>query len=116
MVASSANDLILYRVRHYKDGVPFSVSGWTDVGNDSVCQYTRGENISSFSTNGSIVVDSSYFFGKGATSYNNLSDIFNSIFQITSNVNNVSDVILITAQGVSGNSTVYASLNWKEAY
>jgi hypothetical protein len=47
----------------------------------------------------------------------NLSNVFdNKILQITSNVNNVSDILSITATGIGTitNATIYADINWNE--
>ena len=42
----------------------------------------------------------------------------NNIFQLTSNVNNVADVLVLSVQtiNVGGGSNVYGQINWQEIY
>ena len=67
---------------------------------------------------GSIIVDQGYFYGRGIVSFNSLSDVFTNIIQITSNIDNVSDVLLLTAEktGSTGTGNVFASISWQEIY
>jgi hypothetical protein len=67
---------------------------------------------------GSIIVDQGYFYGRGIVSFNSLSDVFTNIIQITSNIDNVCDVLLLTAEktGTTGTGNVFASISWQEIY
>lgn len=112
--------VILYRVRLYRDNIPFTVTQWTNTDSSySVAQYAvGGSNIINFSAGTSIVSDSGYFSGKNTVSLNDLTDVFNNIFELTQNASGIPDVLVITAQNVSNNQTVYtfANINWQEIY
>jgi hypothetical protein len=110
-----SNIIILYRLWLFRDSIPFTVS-WSTVNSTSVTQYSIGAGIIGFSSSGGILCDSGYFSGKNSFTVNTLGDIFSTIFQITSNSQNFSDVIVLTAQIVSGNNSTntYTSVNWQE--
>ena len=115
-ISNQANDLLLYRARFYSDSIPFTVSSWTDVGANSVCQYALGSNVTGFSATGSTIIDSGYFYGKSSSTYS-LDNIFSTIFQITSNASDFSDVVVLTVQSIVGSgSRVYGTINWQEIY
>jgi len=67
---------------------------------------------------GSIIVDQGYFYGRGIVSFNSLLDVFTNIIQITSNIDNVYDVLLLTAEktGTTGSGNIFASISWQEIY
>jgi hypothetical protein len=67
---------------------------------------------------GSIIVDQGYFYGRGIVSFNSLTDVFTNIIQLTSNMDNVCDVLLLTAEktGSTGTGNVFASIYWQEIY
>jgi len=67
---------------------------------------------------GSIIVAQRYFYGSGIVSFNSLSDFFTNIIKITSNIDNVYDVLLLTAEktGSTGSGDVFASMSWQEIY
>ncbi len=113
------NNGFLYRLRLYLSptGTDSPLNGLTlsDVDNNSVVAYaTAGLTIPA----GSIIVDQGYFYGRGIVSFNSLSDVFTNIIQITSNIDNVCDVLLLTAQktGTTGSGDVFASMSWQEIY
>jgi hypothetical protein len=115
-IIAGSNDAILYYVKLIYNSDSSSTT-WTDVDlNNSVVKYSTGSNI--ILTGGYIItLDSSYAIGKNTINFNDLSKSFNSILQLTSNINNVPDIILISAQKVSGGSTdVYSSITWQEVY
>ena len=121
VLSTTSTDYVLYKLRLYQDGnLGTTTITWTDVSNSSVCQYALSTNITTFSTASSYILDQDYFSGKTTIYYSNLIDIFNNkVTQITSNILNVSDVLIITATKVAGgggNSTVYSSLSWQEIY
>jgi hypothetical protein len=108
---------ILYTIRLYLAPQTPTVTSWTAVDVNSVCQYAVGANITLAGT--SIIVDSGYTAGGASASIQVLSSIYADALQITSNVTNVSDVILITAKKlVSGGTaaSVYATICWQEIY
>jgi len=113
------NNGFLYRLRLYLSptGASSPLNGATlsPVDNNSVVQYSyTGLTIPV----GSIIVDQGYFYGRGIVSFNSLSDVFTNIIQITSNIDNVCDVLLLTAEktGSTGSGDVFASMSWQEIY
>jgi len=106
----------IFRIRLYLASNSPTVTTWTAVDNNSVSQYALGSTNITNITNTNILVDSSYANGKGTVAFQNLDSIFNNLIQVTSDINNDSDVFLITAQTLSGNADIYASINWHEAY
>ena len=67
---------------------------------------------------GSIIIDQGYFYGRGIVSFNSLTDVFTNIIQLTSNMDNVCDVLLLTSEktGSAGTGDVFASISWQEIY
>jgi hypothetical protein len=113
------NNGYLYRLRLYLSptGVNSPLNGATvvNVDDNSVVAYSiSGLTIPA----GSIIVDQGYFYGRGIVSFNSLSDVFTNIIQITSNIDNVCDVLLLTAEktGTTGSGNVFASISWQEIY
>jgi len=117
---SSNNNVILYKIRIYRDGnVPLSGMSWNDIDGPSYSSVTQySTNGSTFSPDGSIIVNEGLFSGKSSISVNDLSSVFtNNILQITSNISNVSDILCLTSTILSGNNaTIYATINWNEYY
>lgn len=123
-ISSSSNDFILYRLRLYLAGnSPINSGGtitWTNVNTDySVCQYATSYS-GNFQTTNSIILDQNYFYGRGTNSFNPLGDIFsNQVLQLTSNIQNESDILVLTCVKVLGGqsqSTLYGVLSWQEIY
>ena len=86
--------------------------------NYSVSQYAGNLATGYNATNG-IVLDQGYFYGRGTNTNAALSDIFSTqVLQITSDINNVSDILVLTATfcAGSGSSNVYGTLSWQEFY
>ena len=113
------NNGYLYRLRLYLSptGASSPLNGATvvNVDDNSVVAYSiTGLTIPA----GSIIVDQCYFYGRGIVSFNSLSDVFTNIIQITSNIDNVCDVLLLTAEktGTTGSGNVFASISWQEIY
>jgi hypothetical protein len=84
--------------------------------NNSIVQYST--TLTGLTASNSIIINQGFFSGKGSVLYGNLTNIFNTqTLQITSNYSNVSDILVITAQMVSGNnSTIYSDINWTEFF
>lgn len=114
------NNGYLYRLRLYLsptgEDIPLNRETVVNVDNNSVVAYSITELTIPA---GSIIVDQGYFYGRGIVSFNSLSDVFTNIIQITSNIDNVCDVLLLTAEktgGGSGSGNVFASISWQEIY
>jgi hypothetical protein len=111
------NTLILYRIRLFRS--PATDPGtftWNAVNNNSLIVYATSPTGVAFTN--SIVIDSGYVYGgKGNILFSNLSNVFNNIFQITSDINNNSDIVMITTQSF-GNTTpsVVSSISWQEIH
>jgi hypothetical protein len=120
-IFSTSNNNILYIIRLYLAPNTPTVITWNAVDVNSVIQYAVGglaniTDINPVSNGTSIIVDSGYAAGRGGAVIQSLSSIYSNVLQITSNVSNVSDVILISARSLSTASDVYASFNWQEIY
>ena len=115
-VFGTSNPDFIFRIRLYLAPSSPTVSSWTAVDNNSISQYAVGGGNISNITNTNILIDNGYANGKGSVVFQSLDAIFNNLTQITSDINNNSDVFLITAQTLSSNADIYASINWNEAY
>ena len=111
------NTLMLYRVRIFRaPAVDPGTFTWVNVNNNSVIRYARAPT--GVTLTNSVIVDEGYVYGgKGNILFNTLTDVFSNVFQITSDINNNCDIILITGQsfGVS-TPDVVASITWQEIY
>ncbi len=119
IIDTATNNSLIYRLRFYIAGNSPGTITWTDVNtNYSVTQFAKSGNITGFTTANSIVLDQNYFYGRGAISFNSLSDIFSTnILQITANIDNVSDILVLTCQKIgTGSTTVYSTISWQELY
>jgi len=112
---ANTTNAIIYRVRMFLAPSPEPATfTWQNVSNYSVVQYAT--TITSFTTTGSIVLEEGYFTGRGASSFNSLTDVFTNVLQLTSDAANNSDIIVITAQIETGNAQVACSIQWQEVY
>lgn len=119
------NNTLLYKLRLYRSGdTPATGSiTWSDVNSDySVTQYARYNNMiysgSVFRTSNSIVIDTGYFAGKYSNLYSNLSNVFsNLVLQLSSDIDNISDIMVITVEFVgAGSTSILGSVSWTEVY
>lgn len=121
MICSATNDLILYKLVLFLAETYTGIAPtWIDVNQDySVAQYAINLPSGYNSTNG-IVLDEGYFYGRGTNTFSALSDVFSTqVLQLTSNINNNSDILVLTATfcASSGSSTnIYSTLSWQEIY
>lgn len=121
LISPSNTNIIRYNIRLYRDGnQPLTGSPsivWTDVDTVySVSQYSTSFT-GTFTTNNSTLIDTGYFVSKGGPTFSDLTGLFTSqIIQITSNINNVSDILAITCSSASGSPDVYCSISWNEIY
>lgn len=117
VLTTSTNDILLYRLRLYQAPNSIGTVTWADVDiSNSVTQYAINTSITGFTTANSIIVDSGYVSGKGSTNYDLGNTFTNRILEITSNINNVSDIIVLTGQLTSGSGSVYSTMSWQETY
>lgn len=125
IIDTATNNNLLYRLRLYlapNSPITSGLIGWTDVDtNDSVVQFAKSTNFptpSVFTTADSIVLDQNYFYGRGTISFNGLGDVFSSkILQLTANIDNVADILVLTCQKIGSNTTdVYSTISWQEIY
>lgn len=120
MICSSTNDLILYKLVFFLSGTYIGTQPtWIDVdASYSVAQYSGNLSTGYSSTNG-ILIDQGYFYGRGTNTFSQLGDVFASqILQLTSDINNNSDILVLTATFVStsGSSNVFGTIQWQELY
>ncbi len=119
IIDTATNNNLLYRLRLYQDnGFGGSITWSTVDSNYSVVQYAKSGDITGFSTTNSKLLDQGYFYGRGTIAFNGLGDIFNNlVLQLTANIDNVSDVLILTCEKIGSNSTtVYSTINWQEIY
>ncbi len=119
IIDTATNNNLLYRLRIYSDNSFGGTITWTSVDtNDSVVEYALSADITGFTTTNSRLLDQGYFYGRGTIAFNGLGDIFsNLILQLTANILNEADVLILTCEKVGTSSTtVYATLSWQEIY
>lgn len=122
MICSSTNDLILYKLEYFLAGTYIGTEPiWSNVNsNYSVAQYA-GNLSTGYNNTNAITLDQGYFYGRGSNTVSSLGDVFTSqVLQLTSNIINQSDILVLTATFVStssGSSTnVFGTLSWQELY
>lgn len=126
MINTSNTNLTLLTLRLYQAENVANVGvidQWYEINSDtqstvanlSAAQYATTVN-SGFTTTNSIILDSKYFFGNLSSSISDLQSVFNDqVLHLTSNIQNQSDYLVITATNLStNNSKIYVSLNWSE--
>ncbi len=120
MICSATNDLVLYKLVLFLAGTYTGTTpAWTSVNSSySVAQYAP--NLATGYNNANeIILDQGYFYGRGTNTFSALGDVFSSqILQVTSNITNESDILVLTATFVnsSGTTNVYGTLSWQELY
>lgn len=115
-IFATSNPDFIFRVRLYLAPNSPTIATWNSVNPNSVTEYALGgANITGI-INTNIIVDSGYVQGKGSVVFQSLDGIFSNLIQITSNIDNVSDVFVLTAEPLSSSSNIYATINWNEAY
>jgi hypothetical protein len=120
IICSSTNDLILYKLEYFVAGTYTGTTpAWVNVSNNySVAQYAPNLATGYNNTN-AITLDQGYFYGRGTNTFSSLGDVFTSqILQLTSNITNESDILVLTATFVSasGTTNVFGTLSWQELY
>ena len=120
MICSSTNDLVLYKLEYFVAGTYIGTSPtWNNVNSDySVAQYA-GNLASGYNNANAITLDQGYFYGIGTNTFSALGDVFTSqVLQVTSNITNESDILVLTATFVStsGSANVFGTISWQELY
>lgn len=113
VIFGSSNTIFLYRVKLYLAPNTPVISSWTNVDNNSVVQCATGTDID-ISNQPYILIDSGCAKGKVEPIFKNFASIFTSFIQLGANIDGDTDVILITAETVSGSDNIYTSINWSE--
>jgi hypothetical protein len=112
---ANTTDAILYRIRLFLSPINDFGGNFALVSNYSVVQFaTTFSSIIDFTP--SIIIEEGYFTGRGTSEFNNLSDVFSNVIQLTSDADNKSNILIITAQIQSGNAKVACSIQWQEIY
>ena len=120
ITSAGTNDILIYYLRLYLPPNSPTIS-WTDVNsNYSVTQYALTPNINNFpgATGSYVILDENIILGKGGITYSSLSNVFTELIQITSDVNNISAVLVLSVKRIagSGSGNIYASMSWQEIY
>ena len=107
---------VFYRIRLFlAPHAPDTDTGWSNVNGNSVVQNTLGGNIT-IGSGQSIIVSEGYINENGGIVISNLENVFNNLIQLTSNINNTSDILVITAAGIGKSVDTYCAINWQEVY
>ena len=120
MICSATNDLILYKLEYFLAGTYLGTQpSWTNVNSGySVAQYAPNLATGYNNTN-AITLDEGYFYGRGTNTLSSLADVFTTqVLQVTSNITNDSDILVLTATFVSnsGSTNVFGTISWQELY
>ena len=119
MIGIDSNNGIYYRLEYFLAGTYLGTQPtWTNVNSGySVAQYASNLGTGYNNTN-AITLYQGYFFGKGSNTFSSQNDIFSTqVLQVTSNISNQSDMIVLTATQIVGNTaTVYGTIKWQELY
>ena len=120
MICSATNDLILYKLEYFLAGTYTGTQPtWSNVNSAySVAQYAPNLATGYNNTN-AITLDEGYFYGRGTNTFSPLGDVFtNQVLQMTSDITNDSDILVLTATFVSssGSTNVFGTISWQELY
>ena len=120
MICTQTNNLVLYKLEYFLAGTYIGTDpSWNNVNNNySVAQYALNLATGYNNTN-AITLDQGYFYGRGTNTFSSLGDVFTSqVLQVTSNITDQSDILVLTATFVSnsGSANVFGTLSWQELY
>ena len=119
-ILDNNKDNLLYNVRLYlAPNTPSDITGsWVSVNNNSLIDYNV-YSVGGTLTNpdASINISSGYIAGNSNLAFGSLNDIFTNLTQITSSINNESDILLITGKRIDSAKTlkILCSLDWTES-
>jgi len=113
---------ILYNVYLFQaPNVPTGTGSflWQSPNSNSIAQYSISNVIfSTVQLSLAIKVDSGFIQGNGNVAFETLQDIFNNLVQITSNITNITDTLVVTVIATSsgtGSTTAWTSMTWTES-
>lgn len=113
--SSSSTAYSVYRIYLIQSNSSGVIGTWLPADqNYSIVQYMLPTSFTP-----GILVQSGYFISKSDVSINSLTNAFSNFVQLTSDANNVADILLLTAQRVDaggGPNSIYASIDWQEVY
>lgn len=114
VLSTTNNDPIIVRVRLYLSGAS---TGLTPTWINATSTYSVIKHAvaftGTFAAGTSIVISQENVYSRSNFSINNLANTFT---QLSSDVGNVSDIILVTAIGLTATASVVASMTWQEIY
>ena len=119
---SSANSLSLVRARMYLSPTGLNLSSgsvtWSSTSPYSIASIGTFPSTSNIigPTGNFIDVYQDFIGGRGSVNFRDLDDILNYFFQITSDINNVPNILVFEAKSLVGTPSLYASVNWQEEY
>jgi len=123
VLGTSNNDSIILYMRLYLAGTDIISSGtvtWTDVNSaHSVIKYSNYIGImgnpvtNTFITTDSIILSQTYVYSRSTIDPN---DVTKQFLRLTSNVQNTSDIIVLSAIRINTDYDVVASITWEEIY
>ncbi len=103
---------LIYYVRLFRAPIdPLTGENWISSHINSAIEYDT--SATAISIIDAITVSQGYFVGKTDIQINT-SDIFNGFLQLTSNIDGISDILVVSTAG--GNQNNYASIQWKEIF
>lgn len=132
IVDSQANNISIYRLRLFQNGLGITIgsSSWNSVdSSNSAVQWTNNytspsnvTNITGFTASSSILVAQGMVVGRVSVGLGDLTGVFSKdVLQITSNISqsnttNTSDILLVTCQSNGTNSQIYYDVGWTEVW
>jgi len=119
MICLETNNLIYYRLEYFLAGTYTGTDpSWNNVNSGySVAQYAGTIAASPIYNNtNAITLDQGYFYGRGSNTFSSQNDIFSTqVLQVTSNIRNQSDILVLTATSTASTS-VLGTIKWQELY
>lgn len=111
---NTGNSLSIYYVRLFRAPTnPLTNPTWISVHPNSAIEYDI--NSTNINITNSINVAQGYFIGK-SDFQTNINDIFSEFVQLTSNIDGISDILVISAKSIGTNQDIFASIQWKEIF
>lgn len=119
-ILDTDKDDLLYNVRLYlAPNTPSGITGsWTSINNNSLIDYNVYSGGGTLTNpDASINISSGYIAGNSNLAFGSLNDIFTNLTQITSSINNESDILLITGKRIDSTKAlkILCSLDWTES-
>lgn len=114
-IVNTDNSPSIYYLRLFRASTdPLVGATWTDVHSNSAVQVTTS-NVA-YDTTSAITVSQGYYVSKSDVQIN-IDNIFSGFLQLTSNIDGISDILVLSALSVANNNqSTFASIQWKEVY